>query len=178
MKSDLGKCCVYYGLEDTEPTVGQLAATAQRHLPPPQPACFARCSARSARFARIASIASIAGFGHAPPDWPRFHDTAHRGCSLTHALHPAHCTPAPHTRHTATRHPERKPPAASHTDRTRSRLSALHAAPHHASSGTVCNVTRALTSRTARWPAPRSILEPPRFALRVGRRCCSPFGRC
>ena len=110
----------------------------------------------SRTIARIASIASIAGFGHAPPDWPRFHDTAHRGCLLTHALHPAHCTPAPHTRHTATRHPERKPPAASHTDRTRSRLSALHAAPprivRHRLHRDTCSHTRAQPAGPRRAP--------------------------
>ena len=116
--------------------------------------------------ARIASIARIAGFGHAPPDWPRFHDTAHRGCSLTHALHPAHCTPAPHTRHTATRHPERKPPAASHTDRTRSRLSALHAAPprivRHCLQRDTC-------SHFAHSPLARATLHSGAAALRVAR---------
>ena len=116
--------------------------------------------------ARIASIASIAGFGHAPPDWPRFHDTAHRGCSLTHALHPAHCTPAPHTRHTATRHPERKPPAASHTDRTRSRLSALHAAPprivRHCLQRDTC-------SHFAHSPLARATLHSGVASLRVAR---------
>ena len=93
-----------------------------------------------------------------------------------------HCTPRTarlrHTRVTprlaipsASRRPPRTPTARAHASLPSTRR-------RHASSGTVCNVTRALTSRTARWPAPRSTLEPPRFALRVGRRCRSPFGRC
>ena len=150
----------------TEPPASQPAATAQRHLPPPHLACFARCSACSARLARFASTAYIAGLRHAPPDWPRFHDTAHRGCSLTHALHPAHCTPAPHTHHTATRHLERKPPAASHTDRTRSRLSALHAAPprivRHCLQRDTC-------SHFAHSPLARATLHSGAASLRVAR---------
>ena len=87
-------------------------------------------------------------FGHAPPDWPRFHDAVHRWCLLTHALHPAYCTPALHTRHTATRHPARKPPAASHTGHTRPRLPAFHTTPSR-SSRIVHAVSPLPTSRTA-----------------------------